>query len=103
MAFNGSEGEFISIEEAGQMTKEWRENGCGPANAVFFGRERLQAILDQGDCMGIRMYFAINEDNEKTLVLVGADADENDQMHGKILDRAIPCPTNCGSSNGINS
>ena len=103
MAFNGTEGEFITLAEGGAMTKAWREGECGPANAVFFGREKLMAILDQADCMGIRMYFGENEDKEKTLVLVGASADEDDQVEGKILDRGHPCPTKCGNSNSLNS
>lgn len=90
------------MDEAGNMTGAWRSNGSGSVNAVFFGREKLEAILAQDGCLGIRMYFAINDKGEKTLVLVGADVNEDDQAQGLILDRAIPCPTRCGSANGIN-
>jgi len=103
MAFNGTEGEFITLAEGGEMTKAWREGDNGSTKAVFFGRDKLIEILNQEDCVGIRMYFGKNEDNEKSLVLVGASADENDQVQGKILDRGAPCPKVCATANALNS
>lgn len=103
MAFNGKEGEFITIQEGAEMTTAFREAGSDSTKAVFFGREKIQEILDQADCMGIRMYFAENVDKQKTLVLVGATADGNDQTEGKILDRGRLCPIYCSTGNGLNS
>ncbi len=103
MAFDGTEGEFIEINDGGDMTKAWRDGDFGAEKAVFFGKDKLQEILNQADCKGIRMYFAINEENEKTLVLVGANEDESDQINGKILDRGRICPIYCSSANALNS
>jgi len=48
------------------------------------------------------MYHGI-DNNKKNLVLVGADADENDMVGGVLLENAVTCPTTCSSSNSLNS
>ncbi len=103
MAFNGTEGEFISIDEAGQMTAAWRNGGNGDIKGVFFGKEKLEALLNQDGAVGIRMYFAENTKEEVALVLVGVEADQNDIVTGQILDRGTYCPDVCGASNPLNS
>jgi len=103
MSFNGNEGEGIPLELAKDWTKKWRESkNPEDANAFFFGREKLQEILNQNDCKGIRVYFGINDDNQKALILVGAEADENDQTTGLILDKGAICPPNCPNGGGLN-
>ena len=102
MAFNGNEGEWINIEEGAGLTRAWRDGGNGPIKGGFLGKDKLQELLDEPGSEGIRMYFGVNEDGEKTLVCVAADADENDLLE-KILDRTILCPTICGDSNSLNS
>ena len=66
-------------------------------------KEKIKAILDQSECKGIRFYFAVNDKGENTLVLVGADSNQNDMVDGLIADRLFPCPTICGNSNDLNS
>lgn len=103
MSFNGNEGEAIPLETAKEWTATYRatkeEN---EPNAVFFGREKLQQILDQADCMGIRIYFGVNDEQEKALILVGAEADEDDQLKGLVLDRGAICPPRCPTGGGLN-
>ena len=104
MSFNGNEGEFITLKEGSEMTKRYRNTiQPGDVIGVFMGKEKIQAILDQSECKGIRFYFAKNERNENTLVMVGANADQNDMVDGLIADRMNPCPPFCGNSNGLNS
>lgn len=104
MAFNGTEGEFISIEEGAAMTKAWRDGGNGEIKGVFFGKEKLDALLNQAGAEGIRMYFAENNKGQKTLVLVGADANENDILVDElILDFGAPCPPKSSNANPLNS
>jgi hypothetical protein len=64
---------------------------------------KILEILDQSECVGIRFYFAINDEGEKTLVLVGADSDQNDLEEGLIADWAYPCPKICSKRNRLNS
>lgn len=104
MSFNGSEGAFITLEEGSVMTASYRSTiQSGEVIGVFMGKEKIEKILEQPGCVGIRFYFAINEKGEKTLVLVGTDGNQNDIVDGLIGDNALPCPNLCSSSNALNS
>ena len=102
MGFNGNEGTTISRDAAGNMTETWRNNHSGARKALFFGRDKIEDILDQSDCKGLRIYFAQDENEAYELVVVGADSNEDDILDN-ILDQGIPCPSRCGASNDLNS
>ncbi len=101
MAFNGTEGGLISLKEGAAMTAAYREAGINSIKGRFFGRDLLEELLAQEGCMGIRMYFGLDDESNMQLVLVGADSDEDDMLE-LILDNSVPCPTRCGSGNGLN-
>lgn len=102
MAFNGSEGGEITLQDGAAMTKEYRRQNPGEIKGHFFGKDILKDILEQEGCMGIRMYYGIGESGQKELVLVGADASEDD-MTELVADLSLPCPGVCGSANALNS
>ena len=103
MAFNGTEGEAISLAIASEWTENYRNTmGTGDPKGHFFGKDILKDILNQTDCMGIRIYYGINDDDEKVLILAGAKANEDD-ITDLIADKSRPCPTNCGRNNELNS
>ena len=102
MAFNGTEGGQISLTDAAKMTEEYRKNNPNRKKARFFGKDILQELLNQENCMGIRIYYGESEDGERELVLVGAGADENDLLD-LVVDYSAPCPGFCSSSNKLNS
>lgn len=102
MAFDGSEGGQISLDEGANMTSRYREENPNEIKGHFFGKDILKEILNQDGCMGIRMYYGINEKGEKELVIVGADSDQNDMLE-IVGDISLPCPSRCGNSNGLNS
>jgi len=104
MSFNGNEGDFITLREGSEMTKRYRDTTQpGEVIGVFMGKEKIKAILDQSECKGIRFYFAKNERNQNTIVLVGADSSENDLDNGLIADNGCFCPTFCSIANSLNS
>lgn len=104
MAFNGNEGEFISIDKGGQLTAAWRGGGNGDIKGGFLGKDKIQELLDQSGAMGIRIYFGQDTRGDKTVVLVAADADENDILaNNLVLDQIVPCPNRCGAPNELNS
>lgn len=104
MSFNGTEGGNITLAKGASYTAEYRAQNPGDTLAHFFGRDILERILAQGDCVGIRMYYGINpKTQEKELVLVGADANENDLIDGVVADLSLKCPTYCSISNDLNS
>lgn len=103
MAFDGSEGEIVTLSEASGWTRNYRNNaGTGAVLGQFYGKEKLMEILNQSGCVGIRIYKALDDNGTPIHVLVGADADAND-MTEIILERGVKCPPMCGASNDLNS
>lgn len=52
--------------------------------------------------MEIRYYYGEEDDGIPVLVLVGADANEDDLTEGELAELAPPCPPNCGQANLLN-
>ena len=102
MSFDGTEGGQITSTVAAAMTKRYRKACPGQIISHFYGRDTIQALLDQDECMGIRIYYGIMEDGSKELVLVGATADENDMLN-LIMDLSVHCPNSCPAPNFLNS
>ncbi|MFQ6103026.1 MAG: hypothetical protein ACE5OP_01895 [Candidatus Glassbacteria bacterium] len=104
MTFTGNENHTITLEEASKFTRNYREKA--PSGAIlggYFGKEALQRVLNQENCVGIRYYHAEKDDGTSVLILVGVDASENDLIGGELLEWSIPCPPYCGSANQLNS
>lgn len=97
--FTGSEGEEITLAEGAEWTANYRAANPTAIKAHFFGSTILNDILSQEDCVGLRMYYAIDGDGGKELVIVGVDANGNDQTTGIVADRSRPCPDYCDSGN----
>lgn len=107
--FNGTEGEMISLAEAKTHVEIYKGSAKFAANnetkAFFFGKEKLQELLDQKDCMGIRIYYGIEYGEQgkhiPMMILVGADENRDDLVNGKILDKGQPCPHKCPTSTSL--
>lgn len=102
MAFNGKEGGAITLATGSAMTAEYRRQNSGQTKGHFFGRDILEALLAQDDCMGIRIYYGLDPDGVKELVLVGANSNEDDILD-LVADLSRPCPNHCGVGNPLNS
>lgn len=104
MSFNGNEGEFISLDEASQMTARYR-NTIQPGEVIgqFIGRDLIEQILAQNECVGLRIYYGLDENGEKSFVCVGADQNEDDLYEGLIADKFKRCPPLCSKKNPLNS
>lgn len=77
----GREGGPIKLDEAASWTKNYREKHPGESISQFFGREILERILAQEDCLGIRFYYALDHSGKKHLVITGVVCDGNDQIN----------------------
>ncbi|MCU0421967.1 MAG: hypothetical protein MUC81_04070 [Bacteroidia bacterium] len=102
MTFNGTEGAPIDITEASTLTTNYRNANPNGIKAFFMGRDILLDILNQQGCMGIRVYYGLDNAGAQKLVFVGADAN-GDDMLGLIADKGRPCPEDCGKANSLNS
>lgn len=101
MAFTTNDGEFISLQDATSWTSNYRNSSSNNGTkAQFYGKTKLSQILQQTGCVGIRIYYAIDNTDTPVLVLIGTDANGNDIQSTMILERGIICPPNCGGGNG---
>ena|SRR5579871_1354578 len=72
-------GEEISHELAGDFVKAYEATAQPKeARGYVLGRNIIDKILAQPGCVGMRFYYGLNEDGQKTLVYVGIDNDGKD-------------------------
>lgn len=102
MAFTGDEAEEFPLDTAAEWTANYRKANPGAVKAHFFGKEIIQRILDQDGCVGIRCYYALDENGVQQMIMVGADKDENDLYNGIIAEKAIFCPPYCSKGSPLN-
>src|SRR5258706_9318650 len=104
MDFTGHEDHSIPLSDAAELTSRYRSQmRVGDLKGGFFGKDAIQAILDQTSCVGIRFYYGLDRDNKQMLVLVGTKADNNDLVNGELAEFSLPCPDFCGEPNELNS
>ena len=100
----GNENHSISLTEASAMTKKYRESvSSGTTIAHALNKSAINGLLNQNNCVGMRIYYALKEDGSKELVLTGVDQNGNDLYEGILLDRTIKCPQDCSAANPLNS
>jgi len=103
MSFNGNEGQMVDLSDAAGWTKTYRNSSnYDGVNAIFYGKNKLNTLLGQEGCVGIRIYKGIDDSGVPVMVLVGTDANENDILGSYVLERGTPCPQNCGGGGTTN-
>lgn len=105
MTFTGLEDHSISLRDAAELTKNYRDAQTSDfyIKAEYFGQRALRSVLEQEDCVGLRIYYGQDSAGTPKLVIVGALSNGNDMDSGIILDKSIPCPYVCGVDNDLNS
>jgi len=104
MAFNGTEAKQVTLTEASGWTENFRATITpGDTLGHFFGKDIINDILNQPGCMGIRIYYGLDEEGSKNLVLAGVMANEDDLVNGVLAERSVNCPPQCGTLNALNS
>lgn len=102
--FNGQEDHDISLAAAAELTKRYRDQKrSSDIKGGYFGKDALQSILDQENCVGIRFYYGLDAENKQVMVLAGVLANQDDITDGVILEGSLPCPHFCGEDNELNS
>jgi hypothetical protein len=102
--FTGTEGEAIDLAQAAAWTANYRKQHEGVTEAVkahFFGRDIMQQILEQEGCVGIRMYYALDDNSQQQLILVGVNAEGQDMEEGTVADRSRVCPPDCAIESSL--
>jgi hypothetical protein len=104
--FNSEVGDPIDLEIARQWAANYRDKNPEGTRGHFFGSEIIQQILSEAGCVGVRIYYAVDEKGEKKLLIVGVDGEGNNLLPlegsaldgggNTIADYSFPCPTYCG-------
>jgi hypothetical protein len=110
--FDGTEGDPLDLTTAKRWTSNYRAINSTGVQAHYFGNEIIHQLLEAPGCVGIRMYYAIDDKGERKLLLVGVDAKGENLMpspsssgrttddNPPIVDFSFPCPSTC-PSNGL--
>ncbi len=91
----------IPLAQAIQWTTNFRTANPGKVKAHFFGSIIINDILAQPNCIGIRMYNALDDTNNPQIILVGVDANGDDMTSGIVADLSEPCPIACGNNTAL--
>jgi hypothetical protein len=99
MAIDANSSVVITEAEAVSFTHSFQERNPGTTKAYFVGMNKINLILDQESCIGIRIYNGYDEiDQQSNLVLVGVNIKGEDLFSGIILERLTPCPVHCDNN-----
>lgn len=104
MSFSGTEDHTISLYDAAEITKRYRDKeGSGAVLGGYFSKTFLNSILAQPNCCGIRIYYGLDQNNKPKPVIVGVSANMDDITNGILGEHSWDCPPYCSSPNLLNS
>jgi hypothetical protein len=97
MKLDVNTGSIITQEEAKALITAFESKFPGEVTSSFIGANNVKNILDQQNCIGVRIHNGYDVVNGKiSLVLVGVDNDEKEILeNGIIYDKAGTCPSLC--------
>lgn len=90
----------ISLQEAIDMTSRYRSDPPdGMANSETFNKESVLAVLQQPECVSLRIYYGKKSDDSIHVILVGVDDKGADMIQSTeiILEEGQRCPPDCPS------
>ncbi len=95
----GHENFIITLSNAKALVSNYQQTASsGNILAQYFGKDALQVVLNQANCIGIRIYNGKNNSGSQTFVIVGVDNNGHDMTNGPLLDLGFPCPPLCDSA-----
>lgn len=102
MTLDENIGGIISQEQAKVLITAFDTKFPGEVVSSFIGANNVRHILDQENCIGLRIYNGYDDENKKiSLVLVGVDTEGKELLEGGIIyDRMVTCPPIC-PENGL--
>ncbi len=99
LLYTGKENHAITLDAATKMTARFQKTAKNEEIAAgYFGRDIFEKILSQNNCVGIRIYNALQDNGSPTFVLIGVGSDGKDIAGGVVGEDTFPCPPFCGSS-----
>jgi hypothetical protein len=103
--YTGNENHDISLADASALTARYRQQftTTNPTLGEYFGKQSIQNLLNQINCVGVRIYYGLDASNNPKLILVGVNGAGNDMTQGSILDFGFPSPPHSSSNNPLNT
>lgn len=99
---NSNSGEVITLKEGQDFISKFKRLYPEQTKGFFVGANKVEQILQQADCIGIRIYNGYDESLAKTnLVLVGVDSNQKDMTGGIIVERTVLCPDYCDVTSAL--
>jgi len=95
VAFDQSAGAPIALAKAQSWMQNYQQVYPNGVWGHFFGNQILSQLLMQNGAVGIRIYYAIGDAEEETLILVAVDANGHDMVTGLLAEFSNPCPPAC--------
>ncbi|APA93664.1 hypothetical protein HX045_15955 [Myroides odoratimimus] len=102
MKISNQSGQVITKQKAIEYITEFKAQYPDAINSYYVGIDKLQALLSQTNCIGMRIYPGLNKQTALTnMVLVGVDQKGQDISDGIILEELITCPPACSYDNTL--
>jgi len=94
----------IALEDAARLTATYRDlKSPEQPKGGFFGKQALQQLLAQEDCVGVRFHFGAKADGKAVMVLAGIDKFGGDMFFGRLMELSTGCPPFCDDNNKLNT
>lgn len=97
----GDEADEFDLSTAEEWCANYRTANPTGIKAHFFGSRIIMRILGQSECVGIRIYYAMDEYDVQWLILVGVRPDGTDMTEGIIGETSLPCPAMCDTTSRL--
>jgi len=79
--FSGTEGGFMPMGEFQNWVKNFQDENPGHIHSYFYGCDLFHEMLQEPGCVGIRVYYAQDDEGDPKMVLIGVNKDGKDIMH----------------------
>jgi hypothetical protein len=102
--FTGSENHSISLADAVKLTHAYQSTAPqGSVLAEYFGRDAIVNLLNQSNCVGLRIYKGRRADGKDVMVIVGVDSSGVDRATGSLCEIGYGCPPICDGTSPLMS
>jgi hypothetical protein len=101
--FSKTDGAGITETKAQEWAKRFRDKHPGKTDVIarFIGTDMVKKILEQDQCVGMRIYFGYDETGQIQVFLCGARADGSNiwpdaaGSPAVLMDGTLACPPYC--------
>ncbi len=116
---------FIALETAVEMTTRYRAQmtnilatGVRDQNILpiceTFNREAFDKVLKNDNCVGVRLYYSMDENLRIHMIVLGVDEENKDILPADvdniemvtnrlIIEKGLRCPMDCPPASPLNS